>query len=99
MRSHGQLGSHPPLGFISASSFAIGAVPWLGGERGYADWCLLEGSWAMDSLNGPRPPSHLAEAARDGVPLGKATKLSAGLPTATPRFYLGLYSQSWRNGC
>jgi hypothetical protein len=48
MRFYGELGNHPPPGFLGASSFAIGAVPWLGGERGYEDWCLLEGSWAMD---------------------------------------------------
>ena len=63
MRFYGELGSHPPPGFLGASSFAIGAVPWLDGERGYEDWCLLEGSWAMDPLNGfaitgPRQPSH-----------------------------------------
>jgi hypothetical protein len=47
MRFYGELGSHPPPGFLGASSFAIGAVPWLGGERGYEDWCLLEGSWRV----------------------------------------------------
>ena len=52
LRFHSELGSHPPPGFLGASSFAIGSVPWLGGERGYEDWCLLEGSWAMDPLNG-----------------------------------------------
>jgi hypothetical protein len=50
MRFHGELGSHAPPGFISSWSFAIGAVPWLGGEPGYEDWCLLEGSWAMDPV-------------------------------------------------
>jgi len=63
VRFYGELGNHPPPGFLGASSFAIGAVPWLGGERGYEDWCLLDGSWAMDPLNGfavtgPRQPSH-----------------------------------------
>jgi len=38
-------------GFLAAGSFAIGAVPWLGGHPGYEDWCILEGTWAMDPLN------------------------------------------------
>jgi hypothetical protein len=55
--------SSSPPGLISSSSFAIVAVPSLGDERGYEDWCLLEGSWAIDPLNGfaitgPRQPSH-----------------------------------------
>jgi hypothetical protein len=33
MRFYGELGNHPPPGFLGASSFAIGAVPWLGGDR------------------------------------------------------------------
>jgi hypothetical protein len=63
MRFQGELARQPPPGLIGASSFAISAVPWLGGQGGYEDWCLLEGSWAMDPLNafaitGPRQPSH-----------------------------------------
>ena len=27
-------------------------MPWLGNQGGYEDWYLLEGSWAMDPLNG-----------------------------------------------
>jgi hypothetical protein len=63
VRFQTELMREPPPGLIGASSFAIGAVPWLGGRDGYEDWCLLEGSWAMDPLNafavtGPRQPSH-----------------------------------------
>jgi hypothetical protein len=58
-----QLGRERPPGFIAAASFRIEAVPWLDGKPGYEDWCLLEGSWAMDPLNsyavtGLRQPSH-----------------------------------------
>jgi hypothetical protein len=42
----------PPPGLISAWSHRIEAVPWLGDQPGYEDWCLLQGSWAMDPLNG-----------------------------------------------
>jgi hypothetical protein len=63
VRFQAELAREPPPGFISAASFAIGAVPWLSGERVYEDWCLLDGSWAMDPLNafaitGARQPSH-----------------------------------------
>jgi hypothetical protein len=63
VRFQSNLAGNPPPGFIGASSYAISAVPWLGGQAGYEDWCLLEGSWAIDPLNGfavtgPRQPSH-----------------------------------------
>lgn len=63
VRFQAELMREPPPGLIGASTFAIGAVPWLSGRSGYEDWCLLEGSWAMDLLNafaitGPRLPSH-----------------------------------------
>lgn len=45
------LAAEKPPGFIAAASFRIGTVPWLGDQPGYEDWCLLEGSWAMDPLN------------------------------------------------
>src|ERR1700734_2667318 len=63
------LAGHPPPGFISAASFQIEPVPWLDGHPGYEDWCVLDGSWALDPLNGfavtgPRQPSHDAVAAQ-----------------------------------
>ncbi len=48
---HVQLSRQPPPGLRAAGSFAVDAVPWLGGRSGYEDWCLLDGSWAMDPLN------------------------------------------------
>jgi len=47
----GALARQKPPGFIAAVSFRIEAVPWLGDRPGYEDWCVLEGSWAMDPLN------------------------------------------------
>jgi hypothetical protein len=46
-----QLTKERPQGFFSAASFRIEAVPWLGDQPGYEDWCLLAGSWALDPLN------------------------------------------------
>src|SRR5436305_7748518 len=42
---------YPSPGLTAAWSWRIEAVPWLGDEAGYEDWCLLQGSWAMDPLN------------------------------------------------
>lgn len=68
VRFQSDLAQAPPPGFIAAASFAIEPVPWLGDQPGYEDWCLLEGSWAMDPLNsyavtGSRQPSHDSVAA------------------------------------
>jgi hypothetical protein len=29
-------------------------LPWLGNRSGYEDWCLLDGSWALDPSPGSR---------------------------------------------
>jgi hypothetical protein len=70
-RFQSDLAGHPPPGLIGAWSHRIDPVPWLGGQPGYEDWCLLEGSWAIDPLNGfaitgPRQPSHDHVAALSG---------------------------------
>ena len=41
---------HPP-GFSGSASFRVAALRWLGNRPGYEDWCLLDGSWALDPLN------------------------------------------------
>lgn len=51
VRFETELAKHPPPGFISAHTFAIGPVPWLSDQPGYEDWYLIEASWAMDPLN------------------------------------------------
>jgi hypothetical protein len=46
-----ELAQDKPPGLISAASFRIEHVPWLGDQPGYEDWCCVEGSWALDPLN------------------------------------------------
>lgn len=58
-------GDEPP-GFISAASFQIEPVAWLGDLPGYEDWYLLEGAWALDPLNGFAMSGH-AQAPHDNV--------------------------------
>ncbi len=36
---------------LQVASFRVAALPWLDNRPGYEDWCLLEGSWALDPLN------------------------------------------------
>ncbi len=38
-------------GFQGAATYRISETPWLGDRKGYEDWTLLDGSWAMDPLN------------------------------------------------
>ena len=51
LRFQAALAGAKPPGFIAAVSFRIEAVPWLNDQPGYEDWCVLQGSWAMDPLN------------------------------------------------
>src|SRR3974390_1475792 len=56
-----------PPGFSGSASFRIASIPWLNGRPGYEDWCLLEGSGALDPLNafavaGPVMSAHDAAA-------------------------------------
>jgi hypothetical protein len=89
VRFQADLTRDPPPGLIGASSFAISAVPWLPGERTYEDWCLLEGSWAMDPLNayaitGARQPSHDHVAAQAGDNCGGLYAHAGGEIFPTP---------------
>jgi hypothetical protein len=77
---------HPSPGLVAAASWRIEAAPWLGDQPGYEDWCLLEGSSAMDPLNahavvGERQPSHDVLAAQMAVGAG------------------GLYAHVWGDPC
>ena len=51
MRFQQRLGQQQPPGFGGGASFRVAALPWLGNRLGYEDWCLLDGSWALDPLN------------------------------------------------
>ena len=69
MRFQQRLGQQQPPGFAGSASFRVAALPWLGNRPGYEDWCLLDGSWALDPLNafavaGPVVSAHDAAAAQ-----------------------------------
>jgi hypothetical protein len=49
---HQSLAARKPQGFHCSVVFQIDGAPWLGaGRRGYEDWYLVEGSFALDLLN------------------------------------------------
>jgi hypothetical protein len=85
-RFQGALLRHPSPGLLGGASYRVEPLPWLGDEPGYEDWCLLQGSWAMDPLNafavaGERQPSHDVVAAQMGSGAG------------------GLYTHVWGEEC
>ncbi len=68
LRFQQHLGQQHPPGFTGSASFRVTALPWLDNRPGYEDWCLLDGSWALDPLNafavaGPVTGAHDAVAA------------------------------------
>jgi len=67
VRFQQRLGQQHPPGFTGSASFRVAALPWLDNRPGYEDWCLLDGSWALDPLNafavaGPVTSAHDAAA-------------------------------------
>ena len=69
LRFQQRLGQQQPPGFGGSASFRVAALPWLGNRPGYEDWCLLDGSWALDPLNafavaGPVMSAHDSAAAQ-----------------------------------
>jgi hypothetical protein len=69
LRFQQHLGQQHPPGFGGSASFRVAALPWLDNRPGYEDWCLLDGSWALDPLNafavaGPVMSAHDAAAAQ-----------------------------------
>jgi hypothetical protein len=69
LRFQQHLGQQHPPGFGGSASFRVAALPWLDNQPGYEDWCLLDGSWALDPLNafavaGPVTSAHDAAAAQ-----------------------------------
>lgn len=77
-----RLADQPPPGFHAAGSYRIPAVPWLGNRPGYEDWCILDGSWALDPLNG---------FAVTGAVKAPHDAAAAAMETG----YGGLYSLAW----
>jgi len=82
LRFQQHLGQQEPPGFRGSASFRVADLPWLGNQPGYEDWCLLDGSWALDPLNsfavaGPVVGAHDAA----------ATQMDEG--------YGGLYALVW----
>jgi len=51
MRFQRNLAAQKIPGFLSATTFQIGPVPWLSDRSGYEDWYVVEASWALDPLN------------------------------------------------
>jgi hypothetical protein len=67
LRFQQHLGQQHPPGFGGSASFRVSALSWLDNRPGYEDWCLLDGSWALDPLNafavaGPVTSAHDAAA-------------------------------------
>ena len=63
---HRVLGGAGRPGLKATAVYRIDETPWLQNKMGYADWYLLEGSWAMDALNSVAVSSR-REAAHDDV--------------------------------
>jgi hypothetical protein len=61
MRFQSDLAAVKPAGVVGAASFRIEPVHWLDGLSGYEDWYLLDGSWAIDSLNAFAIAGHMQE--------------------------------------
>jgi hypothetical protein len=83
LRFQQQLGQQHPPGFVAS-------VPWLGNRPGYEDWCLLDGSWALDPLNafavaGPVMSAHDAAAAQMEEGHGGLYALAWGEPVFSER--------------
>ena len=90
MRFQQRLGQQQPPGFGGSASFRVAALPWLGNRPGYEDWCLLDGSWALDPLNafavaGPVMSAHDAAAAQMEEGHGGLYALVWGEPVLSER--------------
>jgi hypothetical protein len=85
-----RLALQQPPGLRGSASFRIGPVPWLSGQPGYEDWCLVDGSWALDPLNafavaGPVLSAHDAAAAQMEEGHGGLYSLAWGEPALPER--------------
>jgi hypothetical protein len=90
LRFQQHLRQQDPPGFHGSGSFRVAALPWLGNRAGYEDWCLLDGSWALDPLNsfavaGPVTSAHDAAAAQMEEGYGGLYALVWGEPVLAER--------------
>ncbi len=79
---HQQLAEAAPPGFRASVAYRISPTPWLGERKGYEDWYLVEGSWALDPLN------------RVAVS-GRMESPHAAIAALTETGHGGLYSLVW----
>ena len=81
---HAALSEAGAEGFVGSASFRVQGAPWINqGADAYADWYLLEGSFALDPLNevavsGPRRPGHDQAAAAAASGAGGLYRLMEG---------------------
>ena len=90
MRFQQRLGQQRPPGFSGSASFRVAGLPWLDNRPGYEDWCLLDGSWALDPLNAfavasPVTSAHDAAAAQMEEGHGGLYALVWGAPVLPER--------------
>src|SRR6516164_11383013 len=83
LRFQQHLGQQDPPGFRGSASFRVADLPWLGNLPGYEDWCLLDGSWALDPLNsfavaGPVVSAHDARCDPDGRGVWRTLRFGLG---------------------
>lgn len=81
-RFHEGLGRSACPGLISSAVQSTSALPWLDGQPGYEDWYIVQGSWALDPLNG------FAVSGEMGVLHGAVAAMMDG-------GYGGLYAAGW----
>ncbi len=81
---HAALGDSGADGFVGSRSFRVTGAPWINeGGPAYADWYLVEGSFALDPLNevavsGPRQAGHDQAAAWSARGAGGLYRLMEG---------------------
>jgi hypothetical protein len=85
LQFHHRLAVEASPGFRGSDTFLISPVPWLGDRSGYEDWCFLDGSWALDPLNGSAAIGRM-EAPHHAVAVG----MEEG--------HGGLYALAWGDG-
>ncbi len=83
LRFQQHLRQQDPPGFRGSASFRVPTLPWLGNRPGYEDWCLLEGSWALDPLNsfavaGPRDECARCRRGPDGRGVWRTLRFGLG---------------------